>query len=655
MNESPQEVDEDALPSTLIRSDGSSFAEQLAESAAGLEALTNPERVAYRDANSRAISTDAGARLLIVAGPGSGKSYLFLDRIRHWLGQYSDARIYVTSFVRKLVKDLDKEIAAKIDAGDARRVDVSTLHTLARSLLERNGGTAELPLKAHVAVMAGWSDLVWKDVLEFHPALSSGTYSRSAFEAQLNEEAVLDTPEWRELRATFDGLRVLYNAVGFADMIVSARTAVVENPSLIEHALWIVDEFQDFNASEEHLVRAVTDKASGLLIAGDDEQALYKELKSSLPEIIISYYENSEFANAMLPYSSRCSYHVCLAASKFIESNREEGAIAKIYLPLIEDPKAPKVQVVAVATPTSAVDYIRGFIEEHQAELEAHQIEMIAGEETDAFLLILTPTRGVTFYKSRGADEELHKLVDEWSDPAVSHSPDYWKVANFYAVAQNASDNFALRKVLDYEGLSVPAAHELLVQALDTKTALADVESDAVAAAIEKCQGIAAIIDADDLSPHAKADQCADLIAIDDRERLAVELDADPISKATDEGEDATETGGGASPVELLTIVGAKGLSAKHVIVLGCDDVNLAHTTPLGFYVALTRARKSLHLITAAKAGGAKSPHQFLSDLPEECCEIVVHKKTGSNERLAGMAALRDKFETWAWVARKSS
>jgi superfamily I DNA/RNA helicase len=45
-------------------------------------------------------------------------------------------------------------------------------------------------------------------------------------------------------------------------------------------------------------------------------------------------------------------------------------------------------------------------------------------------------------------------------------------------------------------------------------------------------------------------------------------------------------------------MVGAKGLSAKHVIVLGCEANNMERTTPLEFYVALSRARETLHLVS---------------------------------------------------------
>jgi superfamily I DNA/RNA helicase len=78
-----------------------------------------------------------------------------------------------------------------------------------------------------------------------------------------------------------------------------------------------------------------------------------------------------------------------------------------------------------------------------------------------------------------------------------------------------------------------------------------------------------------------------------------------------------------------MTIVGAKGLSADHVIIIGFDNVNMAWVTRNAFFVALTRARKSLHLVTALKAVGAARAHDFLHRLPDENLEFSRYTKGG--------------------------
>ena len=133
----------------------------------------------------------------------------------------------------------------------------------------------------------------------------------------------------------------------------------------------------------------LTSPATAVLIAGDDEQALYQRLKGATPEIIVAYYGDPGFAKSMLPYCSRCGYYICLAASAFIEHHRGGGAIAKSYLPLRRDPEGAKVQVVPTAAPRSAIAYVKHFLDAHAEELKAHEDAMESGRETDPFLLIL--------------------------------------------------------------------------------------------------------------------------------------------------------------------------------------------------------------------------------------------------------------------------
>jgi hypothetical protein len=646
------------LPRSLINTDGEPFGDELQSVQDALEALENAERKTYRNTNATEISVHASRRLLIVAGPGSGKSFLFLSRIQFWLPLDGESLVYVSSFVRKLVKDLQADVEQKLAEDDRGRVTVTTLHGLSRSLLERNRGTFAQSLKPHINVAAGvWQPMVWSDVREFHEELT-GSHSLRALEKQFHTEEYLEDAMWSALRATYFTLCRFYNAVGFADMIVLAREAVDENPDLNQHVYWIIDEYQDFNASEDHLIRSVTDSAKGVLLAGDDEQALYQQLKSSLPEIIISYYDSPEFTNAMLPYCSRCSYFVCLAASAFISHGRIEGSIKKIYLPLVVNEQATKVQVVATSAPVSAVSYIQTFIADHQAELDEHTAKMEAGEETDPFLLILTPQRHARFYNTNDADKALKEWLGQWQAIDTGHSDDYKRVATYLAADRDPLDNFALRKILHYEGASSAEVHPLLVSALDGDQPLSSIDSPLILSAVGKCTTVNQIVGDTALSPQEVVSRLCEILPITNQDRLCAELEADPLSAGIfgpdEDADEAIETAGASAAVEMLTMVGSKGLSAKHVIIIGCDDVNLANTSRLTFFVALTRARESLHLITSAKAGGGSVAHSFVKELPEGCCEYVVYKKTGAvTESLSGSAAWNARLEQWVTIARR--
>ena len=86
-----------------------------------------------------------------------------------------------------------------------------------------------------------------------------------------------------------------------------------------------------------------------------------------------------------------------------------------------------------------------------------------------------------------------------------------------------------------------------------------------------------------------------------------------------------------------MTIVGSKGLSADHVIIVGFDNVHMKWVSKNAFYVAMTRARKSLHILSALKAGGAQQAHAFLDQLSDDHLEFYSYKKSDrSKHRLAG-------------------
>jgi superfamily I DNA/RNA helicase len=103
------------------------------------------------------------------------------------------------------------------------------------------------------------------------------------------------------------------------------------------------------------------------------------------------------------------------------------------------------------------------------------------------------------------------------------------------------------------------------------------------------------------------------------------------------------------SAVDVRTIFEAKGLSAEHVIVLGCDDENLKRTSRSAFFVALTRARDSLTLLACMQGGGPTALHQFICSLPDDHTDAV-YARAESVQPFATIAELQEhlaKVDYW--------
>lgn len=613
----------------LIREDGSPFtAEDIATLMNELGGSDAETRKNLRDSNSEAIAGHGANRMLIVAGPGTGKSFLFLARIGAWANRFGDQPIYVTSFVRKLILDLQQRVKSSSLPDDVKgNVTVSTLHTLARSVVERNGGTSTMPMAPHIRMIGEeWKDVVWSDVLHLVP---DGVIKPIAeFEARYHELQFADEEPWPGLHTTYERLCRFYNALGFADSIVLATHALFENPALKEHTLWIFDEFQDFNTAEEDLVRTCMDGADAVLLAGDDDQAIYQSFKGSRPDIIRSWYRDPSITNAMLPLCDRSSYHICMGASGFLAQHDSAARIDKVFLPIDTNEESSRVQIVAASKPWTAVAYVQEFLEQHKDQIAARSDEIQSGQSDEPYLLVLSLNGDLADYLG-DPGAELMAAIDQWRLEEVGPSDDWKHVLLYYLHHAHPHENFTLRKVLDLEGITAGTVATLVRTALDSGVNLSNVEHDVIGALSNKCQEVHAIVRDDSTNLSEKADALAKLLRIADTSRLAQDLEAFPIGQVPTEDDEGVETTRFVSPVEFMTMFRAKGLSADHVIILGADATNMGYATPELFYVALTRARKSLHLVIPIEANGADQPHQFLLELPEDHCEYSKYLKSG--------------------------
>ena len=623
----------------LINNDGTPFeTSELQTLRDELDALDNNGRAEYRNQNASAIAQHNAAKILIVSGPGTGKSYLFLNRINHWYKQDAQAKVLVTSFVRKLVADLQNDIDGDEQLSDEQKgnITASTLHKFARSIVEQNHGTADWRFQPHFRIIGQfWKDVVWGDALAFYHLLNKSEYAWKKFEEQLYNAEFEQSEEWANSKEIYFKLCQFYNATGFADLILRAKDALVEKPQLNESNYFIIDEYQDFNSAEDALINQLVNDPKGLLVVGDDEQVLYEKLKSGKPTLIRNLYQNNNYANGMLPFCGRSSFHITKTAGHFIQQQREADCIEKIYLPIKTTDDSPKVQVIACATAPTAVDYIEKFVADNKTAIDERKNKLAEGEEKDAFLLVLTPAKEVNFYGE--SKKKIAKIVAEYQAENLYFSEDYYKILSYYSLANNPQNNFTFRKILFYEDIAEAKVHELIEGAMQNGQNLCDIDSEEIKISLQKCNAIKTIVETAGATIEEKIKSITSHISIVDKVRLKEDIARKSINqeeiteiehKEEEEAELEEIEVKKMGAVELLTIVGSKGLSADHVIIIGFDNVNMSWITKNAFYVAMTRARKSLHILTALKSGGARQSNDFLDQLPDDHAEFYSYKKT---------------------------
>lgn len=279
-----------------------------------------------RASYSKKVLDSVARKRLVMAGPGTGKSFMF-QQVAQKLKDQNKTKILVLTFINELVRDL-----TVIMHGLA---EVSTLHSFAVKKLRSD----------HTVFMGLIPIIEFDYEKEKDKELGINlTEILSNLEVDGQEDNLDYLSKRRSYYKSYDATTIVYDLVRLYE----------SDESLIpEFDLIMIDEFQDFNELESRLVELLSLKSS-VLIAGDDDQSLYS-FKHSRPEIIRSLHSDDEFETFELPYCSRSTRVVIDAFHDFIVKAQENGhlstRVARQYLYFPDDKKDkysdlhPKIEV----------------------------------------------------------------------------------------------------------------------------------------------------------------------------------------------------------------------------------------------------------------------------------------------------------------------
>src|SRR5207249_7733227 len=121
----------------------------------------------------------------------------------------------------------------------------------------------------------------------------------------------------------------------FDDSVFRVYTQVANGAAgLPAYELVLIDEYQDFNALEAGIIRLLALR-SPILVAGDDDQALYRQLRDASWDHIRALHGGGEFEVFELPFCMRCPKVIVDAANDVLSQARREallqGRIEKPY------------------------------------------------------------------------------------------------------------------------------------------------------------------------------------------------------------------------------------------------------------------------------------------------------------------------------------
>ena len=510
---------------------------------------------------------------LIVAGPGTGKTTLF--RLLLESAQGTRENRLVLTFINNLKEDLESSLS------DLSKV--FTLHGYCQSLLYRYPDLRS-GLSSSFRCIPGLASLIkadWK-------------YLRGS-EAPQFVEAMRNLAEGAEFdfyitRGNY------YDAVDFDDSVFRIYTRLKASPEMVgKYELVLIDEYQDFNRMEATLIDIIAER-NPIVIAGDDDQALYSQLRDSSWEFIRSLYRGDEFERFDLPFCMRCPKVIVDAVNDVITEARDlknlQGRIEKPYKHFApakgEDSKRyPKIALIETSVQRENANYFGRYIAQAILKIPTEEVAEAATKGDPAVLIIASnPYRRqiIEHLEKSGITVDTKREATKGIDRSVGLA----------ILKENPKSNLGWRIILEFENSKITA--NIVRKAAQRSSFLIEV------------------------------------IPEDLRDRVLEEAmrwePATPVPVTVPDEMNAS----GRPSVKVTSFEGAKGLSSQHVFIAGLHEGELPKDAKYvqdieicRFLVGLTRTRKKCHLLfTLRFADKSRKPSPFLSWINPERYEYII-------------------------------
>ena len=327
----------------------------------------SPQGVGAAQAVQEAAAHARQAQVRLVAGPGTGKSSAIERRVCWLLTEgLNPADIAVVSFTKASVIDLRRRLHAYCHAhahAAISHVSITTLHSLALRLLRQAGQLQMYPTRP--LILDDWELENIYDA-EFGEAQAIGSkrrreHIRRYYEAlwstgqdnaptyQPPQPPITDE-EHQQFRAFHQPTSQVYSSVLPGEIVKkcvdAAATGSVDIPNLLGISHLIVDEYQDLNPVDLQFADCVGAAGVTLFVAGDDDQSIYSFRHASPLGIQEFQTRYPQAALPVLEHCFRCTTRVLSAATTLIMNNSAPHRIPKQLQSLYQTANPPNAGVV---------------------------------------------------------------------------------------------------------------------------------------------------------------------------------------------------------------------------------------------------------------------------------------------------------------------
>ena len=273
---------------------------------------------------------------MVLAGPGSGKTSVIVERTAYMTGEgkIPSSSVLVVTFSRAAAVEM-KERFLKFTGQSSTRVTFGTFHGVFYGILkqaynltsanilseeEKNGILRELALNfgGELASEGDFTEEIAKEI----SMVKGNRISLEHYYSSCCPDEV-----FRQIYGAYGNMLRQRRKLDFDDMLLSCYELFDKRKDILR--AWqqkfryiLVDEFQDINQLQYDIVRLLAEPENNLFIVGDDDQSIY-HFRGARPESMLNFTKDYPGAEkVVLDVNYRCSKRILDSAMKVIGRNK---------------------------------------------------------------------------------------------------------------------------------------------------------------------------------------------------------------------------------------------------------------------------------------------------------------------------------------------
>ncbi len=294
----------------------------------------------------QAVTTTEGP-VMMIAGPGSGKTRTLTYRIAHLVATGTDAfRVLALTFTNKAAKEM-KERIHSIVGSESRNLWMGTFHSVFSRILRVEAENIGYPSNFVIYDTTDSRNLIKTIVKEMN--LPTEDYKPNILSSRIslaknnlispaayrdnpnltNQDEAAGRPKMADIYQTYIVRCKAAGAMDFDDLLLKMHEMLEKQPELRKkyqerfHYI-MVDEYQDTNHLQYRIIRRLAEYYQNICVVGDDAQSIYGFRGANINNILNFQKDYPNVQTFKLEQNYRSTKRIVAAANEIIRHNKQQ-------------------------------------------------------------------------------------------------------------------------------------------------------------------------------------------------------------------------------------------------------------------------------------------------------------------------------------------